>query len=83
MISERCRFKDVWGIPSGGTKLRNALSFYCQDDNSLPTLIVDDVLTTGQSMEETRHYVHGDVIGYVVFARGECPDWIKALFYME
>lgn len=47
-------------------------------------LIVDDVLTTGASMEEVRQrfgsYYRAE--GYVLFARGKCPDWITPLFEM-
>jgi len=47
-------------------------------------LIVDDVLTTGSSMEEVRKemgtYYQSE--GFVLFARGECPDWITPLFQM-
>lgn len=78
-ISRRCKFKDVWGIPDGGLKLRDYLSEYCIEEYSLPTLIVDDVLTTGRSMEKARQLCPGKVIGWVVFARGKCPKWIKAV----
>lgn len=83
MIAKRCKFKDVWGIPEGGLKLRDYLSILCEDDDSLPTLIVDDVLTTGNSMEEARKHVNGDSIGYVVFSRGGCPSWVRALFQLD
>ena len=52
-------------------------------------LVVDDVLTTGNSMEEAKQLykmqwpnVHGEItwVGAVVFARGKCPDWITPLF---
>ena len=42
-------------------------------------LIVDDVFTTGASMEAL--HTPGD-IGAVVFARGLCPSWITPLFQM-
>lgn len=42
---------------------------------------MDDVLTTGAmtSMEEARH---GEAIGFVLFARGQCPSWVTPLFTM-
>jgi len=83
MIAERCQFKDVIGIPEGGLNLRDYLSLSCTKDDSLPTLIVDDVLTTGNSMEEARSHIKGEVIGHVVFARGKCPEWIKALWQLD
>lgn len=79
IISQRCKFKDVWGIPEGGMKLRDYLSLHCTDDDSLPTLIVDDVLTTGTSMERARNIAEGNVIGWVVFARDKCPEWVRAV----
>ena len=47
-------------------------------------LIVDDVLTTGASMEEARQARAAPrlCIGAVVFARGPCPDWVTPLFTM-
>ena len=49
-------------------------------------LIVDDVLTTGNSMNKLLHslpYEHErGIVGAVVFARGPCPTWIKPLFQM-
>jgi orotate phosphoribosyltransferase len=46
-------------------------------------LIVDDVLTTGKSMEEMRKK-HSNVltIGVVLFARGKCPKWVEPIFNM-
>lgn len=58
-------------------------------------LIVDDVLTTGASMEVTRAKyspeiprpgyvsVPEEIIGAVIFARGECPDWVWPIFQMN
>lgn len=56
-----------------------------------PILIVDDVLTTGSSMEETRqkYIVHlperlrRPIIGAVMFARGECPDWVYPVWRLN
>lgn len=84
IISDRLWFSSVVGVPRGGERLASALrkyEFWSQDDK-LPTLIVDDVLTTGRSMEEFRNKVPGDTIGVVIFARGKCPDWIRPVFKM-
>lgn len=66
----------VVGVPTGGFRFAEALKGLMHATVDL--LIVDDVLTTGQSMEEQR----ADRIakGVVIFARGPCPDWITPLF---
>lgn len=50
------------------------------------TLIVDDVLTTGASMEIVRESL-GDpppaCLGAVIFARGPCPHWIRPVFTLN
>ena len=88
LIAFRVHFKSVKGIPRGGVKLERALSRYCNPiDTAL--LIVDDVLTTGHSMEaERQSYYHltepDNIIGYVIFSRDATRtgngSWIKALF---
>ena len=81
LINQRCKFSSVLGVPNGGLKLEAALQKYVTIG---PALIVDDVLTTGTSMDEARHNSpYKSHIGYVVFARSKCPSWINALFYME
>lgn len=78
-------FNRVIGIPQGGLKLAYHLGKYLVDVPDARTLIVDDVLTTGRSMEEMKHTL-GDtelVTGAVLFARGKCPSWIKPLFTMN
>ena len=70
-------FSKVQGVPSGGLRVARALEEYVSDEGGL--LIVDDVLTTGGSMEEARDG-RDDVIGLVIFARGECPWWVDAIF---
>jgi len=83
LISQRFQFKAVWGVPTGGTQLRRYLSLYCIDNDNLPTLIVDDVLTTGNSMEVAKaSSIGGSVIGCVIFSRGKCPNWITPIFQM-
>ena len=79
-------FSKVIGIPRGGLRIAKALEKYIQP-KSMNTLIVDDVLSTGNSMAvEMGKYMsdptHGNVVGVVIFARGKCPDWIRPLFRM-
>ncbi len=78
-------FSDVYGVPKGGLILDEMLDDY-RDEKVRRALIVDDVLTTGGSMERFRNRVsawtHAEIVGAVVFARGPCPAWIKPLFQM-
>jgi hypothetical protein len=78
-------YGSVEGVPRGGIRLADALKPYCETDGK-KHLIVDDVLTTGGSMERIRGprgiLAGNGVIGAVVFARGRCPTWIRALFQM-
>lgn len=82
IIARHFKFSEVIGIPRGGIRLANALLKYRSGASGI--LIVDDVFTTGKSMEEARRN-HGkddkDIIGIVIFARGEvsCPPWIKPI----
>lgn len=86
MVVERVDpFTSVLGIPTGGEPLAQALRPYAsppEQCNGL--LIVDDVLTTGDSMERVRRVRSEAIVqGAVIFARGECPDWITPLFQMR
>jgi orotate phosphoribosyltransferase len=72
--------KSVYGIPYGGVRLADALEKYIDPKGSLD-LIVDDVLTTGKSMELAKEQGKGSV-GVVIFARGPCPSWVKPIFQM-
>jgi orotate phosphoribosyltransferase len=71
------------GVPSGGLKLASALRKHATE-GAASLLIVDDVLTTGASMTLMRREcpLHGDmdIQGFVVFARGPMPQWVRALF---
>ncbi len=70
------KFGSVEGVPNGGLKFAEALRPYITEG---PVLIVDDVLTTGNSMIQQK----GDreAIGIVVFSRSNTlPNWITAIF---
>lgn len=73
-------FQDVLGVPRGGLPLARHLRQYCGKNG--PTLLVDDVLTTGGSMERLRPEISAPVLGAVVFARGPCPRWIRPLLQL-
>ena len=84
-------FDKVVSVPTGGNYLANALEDYTRrKDEGLGDLtrllIVDDVYTTGASMEaaKSKHgQGWGQVSGLVLFSRVEStPTWIEALFWM-
>ena len=79
-------FKEAIGIPRGGTKLGNLLNQHGTGKSKDPICIVDDVLTTGGSMNEflrKRHWRNPtDYMGWVVFSRIKPPEWVTALFQM-
>lgn len=85
LIASKFKFGYVTGIATGGTSLATALRKY-EILGDRRFLIVDDVLTTGNSMERIKKHVIcdkiSDIIGVVIFARGECPDWITPIFQM-
>lgn len=77
------RFGRVYGIPEGGLRFADALRKHADtSDADLPLVIVDDVCTTGASLEEARRGQNTGrpVIGVVLFARGGCPEWVRPLF---
>ena len=81
MLRERIApFSRVEGVPRGGLTWAETLRAggYCSESG--PVLIVDDVLTTGASMERQR--AGRDAIGAVIFARGKCPPWVTPLFQL-
>ena len=85
MIAKRFDFDLVVGVPRGGDRLCSALKRYENIDNE-NLLIVDDVLTTGASMENLKQRAlrhKGKILGVVVFARGPCPDWITPIFSLH
>lgn len=81
LISKKLKFREVYGVPTGGLRLEEKLKPYCIADDNLPVLICDDVLTTGNSMNRFRETLGSyDVIGVVIFSRGKCEQWIYSLF---
>ena len=89
IVHKKISFDFVYPVPNGGNKLAKALGKYKTNTWQRIILIVDDVLTTGGSMEKVKQEIlsqpHNDettVKGCVVFARGECPDWIQSVFKM-
>ena len=55
LITSKVRFSGLVGIPRGGIRITEALKKYTLSYAlSTTTLIVDDVFTTGFSMEEER-----------------------------
>jgi hypothetical protein len=83
IVARRQRFTHVEGVPTGGLKFAAALEPYAlgEVDYYPDLLIVDDVLTTGGSMERQRagRRAHG----VVVFARGNVPAWITPIFELS
>ena len=80
-------FREAVGIPRGGVKLGDLLNEHATGKEEDPICIVDDVLTTGESMEYflsqyQRNRRPFTAIGWVVFARAQCPPWVTALFQM-
>ncbi len=82
IIASKLLFKRVIGVPTGGLRIAKALEKYTTDEGWC--LIADDVLTTGNSMEEAKsNCVEEYILGVVLFARGKCPDWIVPVFNMS
>ncbi len=71
-------FGRVVGVPRGGLPFAEALEPYTADG---PTLVVDDVLTTGASILRVMAD-HPDSVGLVAFARGPLPKGVRALWVL-
>lgn len=93
LVSVNYSFGRVFGVPKGGLPFEKALEKYKKGDHLYThqnILIVDDVFTTGVSMEGTKKLVmeqfpnkkEKNIIGVVVFARNLPPTWIKPIFQM-
>ncbi len=77
MVGPCLNFQRVEGVPTGGLALAEALKPYEYSEGE-GLLIVDDVLTTGMSME--RHRDGRDARGLVLFARTLCPSWVSSVW---
>lgn len=91
VIASQTTFRAVYSVFTGGDRLGLALIPFQNDENSNRIIIVDDVLTTGGSMEATKKRVQrnygamgveftGEIVGWVIFARKKPADWINAVF---
>ncbi len=83
-VAERFWIRAVHGVPTGGMKFANALKAH-QDMHGECVLIVDDVLTTGASMEAARRaHTRGMIglprVGIVMFARVKPAAWITPIW---
>jgi orotate phosphoribosyltransferase len=74
-------FRAVEGVPMGGLRLAAAMERWVRPYAGNPLLIVDDVLTSGASMEEAR--AGRWAIGFVIVARGLMPGWVRSLFEID
>lgn len=82
------KFKRVVPIPTGGIRFAEALKRYLDVHESYdePILIVDDVWTTGKSMNKAaeKYKKKGfQVEGTVIFARSAPDTWIMPAFIMD
>ncbi len=82
LVASKGAFRAVATASQRGQRFAAALERYRSDAGV--RLIVDDVLTTGGSMEAARERTGWhDAVGIVLFARGPCPAWVLPLFSMQ
>lgn len=80
-------YEHAIGIPKGGLRLARALNYVTRPSLPCagPILLVDDVLTTGQSMRDAydrvrQQHPQNAVRGYVIFSRAPASSWITPIF---
>jgi orotate phosphoribosyltransferase len=81
IIARNYTFREVHGVPRGGLRLASALEKHLSPEGVI--LVVDDVLTSGMSMEEAMKSHEGETLGIVIFARGPCPRWVDPIFQLS
>ena len=85
LVAMNITFDLAYGVPNGGCRFAATLNEYRSHNRNDKLLIVDDVLTTGTSMEDTKlMFGDGDdILGIVIFARGPCPNWVIPIFQVN
>ena len=90
LISMTHSYKNVDHPPTKSANLINLVSklaLRTSPDGDYDYLIVDDILTTGKSMNEIYEHLHighsKKTKGVVIFARSECPHWITPIFQLN
>lgn len=76
-------FGFVEGVPTGGIDLAVAVEKFATGNPHDPVLIVDDVFTTGASMEAKR--AGREAVGVILFNRSikPLPEWIRTVFTLN
>ncbi len=83
LAGRKHRFRQVYGIPTGGQRLADAMRKYATFNSYDPIAIVDDVWTTGGSMRAAKEeYGAEDVIGIVAIARSQVDPWVDRFLQM-
>lgn len=74
-------FYTVVGIPTGGFELEKALQKYTTTKSDT-LLLVDDVMTSGESMRNAKEQIGPRQLiqGVVVFSRGRKLNWVDSIF---
>lgn len=80
IVAPHFQFSSVEGVPRGGIPFERALEPYKTEHG--PRLIVDDVWTTGKSMNEWRGG-RNNSRGLVLFARGPLESWVRAVLVVS
>lgn len=77
-------FGAVYGIPEGGLRFAKALLPLASPHHNT-MLIVDDVSTTGKSLEEAQRLFAQmrPIVGLVIFNRGKVPTWARAIWTLN
>lgn len=92
VIIHRISYQHVLCPPTKSKQLRRLIALlkhHATKEGRYAYLIIDDVLTTGKSMEQEYQFLqnHGIekrlITGIVIFARNECPHWITPIFQLN
>ncbi len=85
-VARNITFSEVFGIPSGGVRLAIAFGKYL-DKTSNTTLVLDDVVTTGNSIREAVKFLLDkektrNILTCVIFDRSYGSFWGDSIFRM-